>query len=89
VIILTTTTEGPEVWVEVGRVAEKIMLIFNKHGMKTSIFVASIEMGSLVNKLKTTVGTDRKPQFLFCGGWIDTPQGHTRRLPLTSLITEK
>ena len=89
VCVLSTPKEDAETWVKVGRTAEHIMLLFNRNGMKTSIFVASIEMGNLTKQLQSIVGTKYKPQFLFCGGYIDTPQGHTRRYPLNDSIKVK
>lgn len=86
VCVLSSSKESPQDWVSVGRTAEKIMLLFNVHKMKTSVFVAAIEMGGLVDELGDLVETKLKPQFLFCGGFIDTPQGHTRRYPVEDSI---
>ena len=66
-------------WVKVGQLAERLMLRCYAQGAKTSIFVASVEMGQLYEQVQQIIGTRDRPQFLFCIGYMNKPQRHTPR----------
>ena len=69
--------ESKNVWLSTGRVAERIMLECQSHGLQTSIFVASIEMGELYKEVQEVFQTNLKPQFLFCIGYMENTQPKT------------
>lgn len=72
VCVLATKEDNVQTWVEVGMLAEKLMLSLYSCGYRTSIFVAAIEIGDLRNDLKRALSIDLNPQFLFCIGMMDT-----------------
>lgn len=71
--------EGPIEWLNIGRVAERAMLRANLEGLRTSIFVASIEMDDLSDRLRKVLEINYLPQFLFCAGYMDHQQKPTPR----------
>ena len=62
------------------------MLQLNSQGIKTSIFVASIEMGELYKKVQEMVDSSLIPQFLFCAGYMKNVQPHSPRQNLESRL---
>jgi hypothetical protein len=79
ICVLTTPRDHPHEWLDVGRVAQRQMLHAFANGLKTSIFVAAIEMGDLRDDLRVLLNTNTLPQFLFCIGEMKTPQCKTAR----------
>lgn len=79
IAVLSSSQSTPVVWIDVGRIAERIMLEINAQGLNTSIFVASIEIGNLHNKLREIVGINDEPQFLFAVGKINSVSKPTPR----------
>lgn len=79
VCILSSKESNPLIWLEVGRLAERYMLQRNSQGLRTSIFVASIEMGDLYKKVQEVIGNNLMPQFLFCAGYMENVQKHSPR----------
>jgi nitroreductase len=86
ICVFTTAEPAPVQYVKAGQLAERVMLEANAVGMKTSIFVASVEIDELYQDVQQVIGSQRRPVFLLCAGYIDTPQGHTPRQPLESRI---
>lgn len=86
VAVLSSSINNPSVWIDIGRVSERIMLEINVRNLNTSIFVASIEMGNLHTKLKEIINTDKEPQFLFAIGKLDLPKKLTPRHNLEEKI---
>jgi hypothetical protein len=84
--IITTENESQDIWIKVGRLAERIMLEFNSAGWQTSIFVAAIEMEDLYKKVQDIINTEKIPQFLFVVGKIDSLHKPTPRHKLTEKI---
>ena len=72
--IITTSENNRENWLNVGRIFERITLTLYVAGVKTSIFVASIEIGELYKKVQEIIGTSDIPQLLFCAGYMDFDQ---------------
>lgn len=69
VCVISSPKEDPEFWLEVGRLAQMFMLKAKLSNLKTSIYVAAIEMGGeLLEELKNVLQTDNIPQFLICTG---------------------
>lgn len=79
ICILSSEHSNPKTWLEIGRLAERYMLQLNSEGIRTSIFVASIEMGDLYEKVIEVVGDISTPQFLFCAGYMQNVQKHSPR----------
>ncbi len=86
VVIITANANNPLIWLNVGRIAQRIMLEFNARGWQTSIFVASIEMGKLYQRLQKIINTKQIPQFLFAVGKTGSTHKTTPRHPLEQKI---
>ncbi len=86
VCLITSVENSPSVWTDTGRLAERLMLHINSKGIKTSIFVASIEMGELYKKVQDILQTEMTPQFLFCAGYMSHRQKHSPRHSLEDKI---
>lgn len=86
ICVFTSKSNDPAHYLATGRLAERVMLEANAEGMKTSIFVASVEIDDLYKKVQSLLGTEEIPQFLMCVGHIKTRQGFTPRQPLESRI---
>lgn len=83
--VLSTKENEPGAWVEVGRVAERLMLEFRVCGARTSVFVASIEMG-FASQIKKLLGLQGNPQFLFIVGYMKGGQKPSPRFALETKI---
>lgn len=79
VCVLSSRNDEPVTWLDIGRLAERLMLGFNAKGVKTSVFVAALEMGDLYKPAQAILGNDQRPQFLFCAGYMNEEQKHTPR----------
>lgn len=86
ICIFSSQENGPRIWLEIGRLAERCMLQINSQGIRTSIFVASIEMGDLYQQVQEVVHNDLIPQFLFCAGYMKSIQKHSPRHQLEDKI---
>ena len=58
------------------------MLESYNRGLRTSIFVASIEIDDLYKEIQKLLGLKDRPQFVFCIGYMKLNQKYTPRLPL-------
>ena len=79
VCLFSSEKSSPEIWLETGRMAQRFMLQLNSKGIRTSIFVASIEMGDLYKKVQEITTINLVPQFLFCAGYMKNVQKHSPR----------
>ncbi len=79
ICLLSSEESNPEIWLEVGRLAQRYMLQLNSEDIKTSIFVASIEMGDLYKKVQEIAEISLTPQFLFCAGYMNYKPKHSPR----------
>lgn len=86
ICVYTSPDDQPLTQMQVGRLAERVMLAATASGMRTSIFVASVEIEDIYEDVQRLLDTKRRPEFLMCVGYINTPQGHTPRHPLSSRI---
>lgn len=75
-----------ESWIQVGRLAERLMLRAQSLGLQTSIYVGSIEMGELYKEVQDIAGTKERPQFLFAIGEIKGNHRITPRHPIEKKI---
>lgn len=79
VSVLSSDESNPEIWLAIGRLAERQMLYLNSQGIRTSVFVASIEINSLYKKVQEVLDSRLTPQFLFCAGYMKVIQKHSPR----------
>lgn len=79
ICVISAKENSPANWVQTGQLAEHLMLEFPSRGVKTSIFIASIEIGELYKSVQEILGTNEIPQFLFAAGYMDSPQPPTPR----------
>lgn len=79
VAIINAQENNPLAWLRVGRLAERAMLALQSQGVRTSIFVAAIEMGDLFQEVQKILGLTNYPQFLFCVGYMSGSHHHSRR----------
>ncbi len=86
---LISVISGPntkETWINVGRLAERLMLRAQSQGLQTSIYVGSIEMGDLYREVQQVVNTKDRPQFMFAIGEIKGDHRVTPRHPIEKKI---
>jgi hypothetical protein len=86
ICIISSKKDDCSTWLNVGRLAERLMLKLNAENISTSIFVASLEMSDLKDEVKKLTKTKLTPQFLFCAGHPKISQKHTPRLTLESRL---
>jgi len=86
VCVITAKKNSSRNWLKVGQLAESVMLELNKNNIKTSIYLASVEMDGLYRKVMNVLGTTYKPQFVFCAGYMDEKFKPTPRIPLEEKI---
>ncbi len=86
VCVITASDNTRLSWLQTGHLAERLMLWFNAHGVNTSIFMASIEIGNFAQHVQEIIDTKETPQFLFCIGYMDEKQVHSPRHPLSDKI---
>lgn len=82
VCVVSAQKNDPLVWLRVGQLVQRLMLELNVAGLKTSIFVAAIEMGDLYKQVQKVLRTNYIPQFLFCAGYMSGRQRYTLRYPV-------
>lgn len=78
VCLISSHKESPQIWLKIGQLAERLMLELNTQGLKTSIFVASIEMG-FGKEVQNLIGVNNLPQFIFVSGYMSGHQKPTLR----------
>lgn len=86
VFVIDADKDEPNSWVEVGRLAQRVFLELTAADMRASVFVAAVEIDDLYQQVKAISGSVGRPQYLFCGGFIHTPQRPTPRRPLEEVI---
>lgn len=79
IAVISAQENNPLTWLQVGRLAERAMLALQSQEVRTSIFVASIEMGDLFREVQKILGLTEHPQFLFCAGYMSGAHRHSRR----------
>lgn len=89
VTLLSLQEDNDKQWVQVGRVAQRLMLEWHVKGYNTSIFVAAIEMGGLYKEVQQYLKNKAHiPQFLFVVGHIDSLHKPTPRHAIDGKIIE-
>lgn len=78
ICVISAKENSIQNWLRVGMAGERLMLECVATGLRTSIFVAAIEMG-LGKKIQELLKIDFLPQFLFAIGHMQTPQKPTPR----------
>ncbi len=65
IIIIATETDGPEAWVEAGRVMERVLLEGAVNGHTHDLCAAPVEIPSLITPLRREIDYQYRPQVLF------------------------
>jgi hypothetical protein len=68
IFVFTAPELKAETWIKLGRLAERLMLELQKDDYKTSIYLASIEIGDLYKQVREIIGAKNEPQFIFAAG---------------------
>jgi len=84
--IFASEKDDPEHWLKVGQAAERFMLEAVVLGLRSSIFVASVEVGSFYKRVQRLLGIKLRPQFLLCLGYMDLQQKYTPRQELNKKL---
>jgi len=84
--ILTTTEDSHLAWWEVGRKFQALNLYLNSQGIRTSIYVGSIEIGNNRQSVQQLINTTKLPQFSFVFGYMKGNFKHSPRQPLALKI---
>ena len=84
--VITASKNTPGTWLNVGRLAERLMLEFNSLNWQTSIFVAAVEMGDFYREVQKVIRTKQRPQFIFAIGKVNSLQRPTPRHGLAKKI---
>ncbi|MFA6354159.1 MAG: hypothetical protein WCX12_00525 [Candidatus Paceibacterota bacterium] len=79
IVIIGSKDNQPETFLKVGRIAERLMLHCKLYNLKTSIFLASIEMGDYWKEIQKITENDFFPQFIFCIGYLNYNQKYNFR----------
>ena len=69
-IIIISGKDDQKSWMEIGRLAERIMLYVQSLGYQTSIYVGSVEIGENYKKIQELTKKKDRPQFIFAIGHI-------------------
>ncbi len=69
-VMVFSSKDGPTFWMEVGRLAERIMLYIQSTGYQTSIYVGSIEIGDRYKEVEKMTKSENRPQFILLIGKI-------------------
>jgi hypothetical protein len=86
IVVWSAEEEGPEEWIKIGRSAERLMLRAFALGLKTSIFVASVEIGELHKRVRELIECPGRPQFVLCIGYMNNVQKPNLRHPVSQKI---
>lgn len=69
-IVVFSGKDEPNSWMEIGRLAERIMLYVQSLEYQTSIYVGSIEINNYYKEIQKLTDTQERPQFIFAIGHI-------------------
>lgn len=69
-MVVISGKDGPSSWMEIGRLAERIMLYIQSLGYQTSIYVGAIEIGNRYKEIQKLTNRENRPQFIFAVGHI-------------------
>ena len=86
--VLTTKTNTKKEWIEVGMLAERLMLELRAAGIFSAVYVASIEIGRLSEELQVILKTKDHVQFLFCSGYSDNPKQYVPRFTVEEKLLD-
>lgn len=86
-VSLGASQDDPISWMRVGRVAERLILRLNSENIRTSVYVAALEMGNR-DSVRQIAGAAHRPQFLFCAGFLNIPEWRTPRHGVSEKILQ-
>jgi hypothetical protein len=90
IIVLSAAEDNPSIWLETGRIMERMFLALEESGYAVAVHAGVVEV-PLVNKMfATLLGTRRKLMALFRCGKTRNPQhtfrSHSPRVPVEDLL---
>ena len=74
VFVFSAAENFPLTWLHMGLAIERLSLELQARGLKTSVYVASVEMGDLYKQVQQLLEISSRPQFVFCAGYMDFNQ---------------
>ncbi len=77
-VIIATSNDNPNSWMEVGRLYERVALTATKLGLATAMWASPIQIGEHYKELQQALGTGFRPQALF---GLGKPIGFTPHSP--------
>lgn len=86
--VFTTKNNTKKEWIEVGMLAERLMLELRATDIFSAVYVASIEMGRFSEELQQILETKDKAQFLFCSGYADKPKQYVPRFTVEEKLID-
>lgn len=84
--VISSPSDSPEGWFNTGRVAQRIMLKASGHDLKSSIYVAAVEIADLYEQVKEVLAISDRPHFLMCLGHMNGKPKFTPRCSVESKI---
>lgn len=85
--VIKTAEDTLRAWLDTGRLFERISLRFNVDGVRTSIYVASVETAELRPKVEAHFAPGCFPQFVFAAGYPKVTLRQSPRLdPLERMV---
>lgn len=84
IIVIGSKFDGPEAWVEAGRLLERILLKATSLGLNHDISAAAVEIPTLASLLRNEIDSEYRPQALFRLGIPKDPSftKHSTRRPV-------
>ncbi len=86
ICIICGKDEASSIWLEVGRVAERIMLQFTSQNINVYITVASVDTENTYKKIRNLINSKYSPQFLFGLGYSSSKKIFTPRIQVKNKI---
>ena len=87
ICIITAPEDNENIWFEVGRLAQKILLLTTSFNIDSYITVAAIDVDKYANKVKKILHTNSTPHFLFGLGYCHFPKVFSaRHSPMGKLL---
>lgn len=80
-VILSTREDGPDAWIEAGRVFERVAIEGESRGISTAPLAAAIQIGENFRNLQKLLATDFRPQVFFRVGYATKAPPHSPRIP--------
>jgi hypothetical protein len=83
---ISTRGDGPDAWVEAGRLYERCAVEAERRGISTAPMAAAIQIGDHFKRLRDLLGTDLRPQVFFRLGYASAAPRHSPRIPASGVM---